>query len=710
MATAAEKSEDSEKTVEGDKPEDVVSRWLREIKASDEHEREWRERAQKIVNLYKDERKKGVEASESTERRFNILFANTEVLKGALYQKAPIPDIRRRWADKDPVGRLAALILNRAVMVTIEQNDLDSLLRQCVEDMVLPGRGNARVMYKPTIEKYDERVSQEAPVDGAMLPEGVLNDEQGFYRMEPVEEVTYECVEIDYIEWDMLRFSPAKRWKKLRWEAFGELLTRDDLVREFGDQVGNAVNLKWSPKGIDDTKEENRVFKRALVWTIFNKTQKKVIVVSDGYKDAPLKTIEDPLKLIEFFPTPRPLYSICTNDSMVPTPEYAVYQDHALDLDALEERISVLQEALRRRGVYDADFEELATLAKTGDNKFVPIKDYKRFIEKGGLEMALQEQDLTNLASVLKELMLMAEQKKQMIYEIIGISDIMRGSVDPQEKLGQSQLKSQYGSIRSGPRQHEIQRFARDIIRLTAEIIAEHFNPLTLQQMSGIELCMDDAELQQLAVTEPQNPKIKRPTWEAVMKLLRSDKLRGFKIGIETDSTLKPQADQEQKNRVELIGQVTGYLEKALPAVAQGMMPKKVASELLMFGVRAFPAGAQLEEMLDEWAAGGVDQLMEGQQQGAPGQQEANPQAAVEAAQAEEMKKQAAHADQLRAVELQTKTAELVKARASAYAEITKAEALVPGTQLDQLMQEANLKRAEAQASAAKLPPTGMVQ
>ena len=668
----------SERAVQGPGPKDTVERWLRELDAADRHEREWRERAEKIVNLYKDERKKG-EAVDSTARRFNILYANTEVLKGALYQRCPVPDIRRRWLDKDPVGRLAALILTRAVASTMDHADFDGVMRACVQDMVLPGRGMARVSYKPTLSQFEQRVPVDAPGEGAVLPEDVQQDGQGHFRMEQVEEVTFECVEIDYVEWPMVRFSPAKRWKRLRWIAFGELLTRDDLVAQFGE-VGKQVSLKWMPKGMEDN-DENAIFKRALVWTVWNKTQKKVIVVTDGYKEGPLKEADDPLNLEQFFPTAAPLYSIFTNDSMVPTPEYAVYQDHALDLDALEERISVLQEALRRRGVYDASVPELETLAKTGDNKFVPIKDWRKFSEKGGLASAMEEQDLSNLATVLAELMKMAEQKKQQIYEIIGVSDIMRGATKATETLGAQELKANFGSMRTQTRQAEVQRFARDLIRIVAEIIAEHFSPKTLEEMSNIKLAMDAAELQQLQATAPDDPRCRRPTWEDVLRVLRSDKLRSFRVDIETDSTIKPQADQEQKNRIELVTSVTGYLEKAMPAVAQGLIPKKVASEILMFGVRAFPAGSQMEEILDEWAAGGVDEMLQG-----PQKEQQQPTPEQMAAAAEEKRK-----GELHAIEKETKTAEMVRAKAQAYAELAKAEGMQPGIQLDLLTRQAKL-------------------
>lgn len=568
----------------GDKPEDIVKRWLREIELAGEHEKKWRERSQKIIDLYRDEKER---AENTPSYRFNILYANTEVLKGALYSQVPSPDCRRRFLDKDPVGRIGAQVLQRALSYSIDAYDFDEMMRGCVEDMVLPGRGVARIKYVPTMSNG---------------------------------EVVYEEVQCEYVEWDMYRYSPAKRWSKVRWVAFGELLTRDDLVKQFPD-VGQQVKLNWMPKGMAES-DENQLFKRALVWKVWNKSDRKVYIVCKGYEAKCLDIKPDPLQLEGFFPCPRPIYDISNTLTLIPVPEYSIYQDQAIQLEELSERVAVLTNALRRRGVYDASQPKLAELAEVGDNKFVPIENYREFAEKGGLEAAFQELDIAGLAKVLLELTEQVERKKAAIYELIGLSDIMRGTSKANETLGAQQLKSQYGEIRIGPRQGEVQRFARDLMRMKGEIIAEHFSPKTLAMMTGFDLFHTEAEKMQILqmmqpppqiqgappAPPPQLPpgldpeKLKKPSWEQIMGMLKSDKLRGFRIDIETDSTVKPQADEEQKNRIDLLTACSSFLEKAIPAVQGGMMPQKVATELLMFGVRAFKTGPQLEETLDQWA------------------------------------------------------------------------------------------------------------
>lgn len=513
----------------------IALRWIKELELAHNHEQKWRGKAEKVLKRYRDDR-----GDNDDSTRFNLLFSNTEVLKSVIYSRPPVPDVRRRHLDADPIGKLAAQVLTRSLAHAIDAYGLDDVLRDVRDDTLLPGRGVARVKYVPTF------------------------DESG--------QVTHEETSCEYVDWELFRMSPAKRWDKVRWVAFGELLTRADLKRQF-PKVAAKVKLDWKPDGGEET--ENEFFKRALVWTVWNKIDRKVYVICKGYELGPIETMDDPLRLEGFFPCPRPIYSIKNNHTMVPVPEYLQYQDQADELDAISERITVLVDALRRRGFYDSTATELSKLADADDNTFVPIENLAGLMEKGGLDKIYFELPIEGIAKVLLQLYGQRDQIKQAIYEITGVNDVMRGSSNPNETLGAQQLKNQYGNTRITPRQYEMQRFARDLIRMMGEIISEHFSPQTIIAMTGMKIP------------------------EEVFAMLKNDKLRSFRVDIETDSTIQPDADTEQKNRIELLTAITAFFEKVGPAVQAGTMPIDVAKELLMFGVRAFKVGPQLEETLE---------------------------------------------------------------------------------------------------------------
>jgi hypothetical protein len=117
------------------------------------------------------------------------------------------------------------------------------------------------------------------------------------------------------------------------------------------------------------------------------------------------------------------------------------------------------------------------------------------------------------------------------------------GASDPNETLGAQQLKAQFGSTRMKRRQRAVQKWIRDLYKLKAEIIAEHFEPQVLQEMTG----------------EQMTPE--------VMQLLRSDKLRSYRIDIETDSTIFEDAEAEKKARTEMVAGISKFMEKWGPIV-----------------------------------------------------------------------------------------------------------------------------------------------
>ena len=85
----------------------------------------------------------------------------------------------------------------------------------------------------------------------------------------------------------------------------------------------------------------------AEVWEIWCKNTKTVIWWCAAYTEGLLKEVPDPLKLTGFYPCPRPLYGTMTTDSLIPVPDYTLYQDQAKQIDRLTRRISVLSKAVQ---------------------------------------------------------------------------------------------------------------------------------------------------------------------------------------------------------------------------------------------------------------------------------------------------------------------------------------------------------------------------
>ena len=620
----------------------AVDKWLKEIDLAGHHEKSWRERAEKIVKRYRDEDRP--DDDDGKKSRFSILYANTEVLKGIMYQRTPVPDVRRRFLDKNPIARQSAQVLQRALSYTVDSQDFDAVMEGIVPDLLLPGLGVAAVKYVPTFGKQPMTSPDGQPV---------LGDDG-----KPVMPKVFEEVKADYFEWDMFRMKPAKRWTKVSWVAFGELYTRDDLITAFGEEKGKACTLDWKPKAEE---EKDEALKRALVWALWDKKAKKVRFLSKGFTSAPLLEVDDPLHLEGFFPCPKPAYSIYSTTSLIPVPEFIQYQDQALELDAITERIDSLVDQLRFRGVQDASKDELSKLADAKDGEFIPIENLAALMEAGGLDKLMMTAPLSTLAQVLLGLYDQRDRVLQIIYQITGLSDIVRGASVASETATAQEMKGRYANVRIGPRQRCIAKFARDMFRLMAEIIAEKFEPETLKLMTGPDLWT-------VEMPNPQTgQKQKVDATQQIMEMLRNDKLRGFNVDVETDSTIQPDASEEQKNRIEFLTAVSGFVTGIGPAVQSGAMPKDVALEFLSFGARGFKMSPQLEDAIDRIGQPEKEDPQKAQQQH---MQQAAMQADMTVKQAEAQRAQA------EALEAQAKAKEAdAKAReANARATIMEAQ------------------------------------
>jgi hypothetical protein len=296
---------------------------------------------------------------------------------------------------------------------------------------------------------------------------------------------------------------------------------------------------------------------------------------------------DDPLQLENFWPCPKPMFSTLTTDSLIPVPDFVLYQDQARQLDTLADRIDGFIHALKVRGVYDAAEPSLARLFTEGENNaLLPVKNYGAFSEKGGLQGAINLVDIRPIAEGLQMAYQAMDQVKGQIYEIMGIADIQRGQTDPNETLGAQIIKSNNASGRLKTMQHEVVNFATALLQIKAQIICQHFTDDTIVKISGaMQLSPQDQAL------IPQ-----------ALALLKDEPAKNFRIEVTSDSMIYQDEQQEKQDRVEFLTAVSGFIQTALP-VAQGVPElTPLLMEMLKFGVTAFKAGKGLEGMIDETA------------------------------------------------------------------------------------------------------------
>jgi hypothetical protein len=620
--------------------------WLDSIALARKNEADWRKAATEARERYRGDSKN------NQGKRFNILYANTQITLPAIYNSTPIPDVRRRFGDADPAGKVAAQVLERSLSYSFDAYDFGGNMRAVVFDSVLAGRGVLRVRYEPSFEETEEEQREEA-------------EEYAEEAAQPAApRLVFQKVCVEHVNWQDFIIGPGRKWEEVPWIGFEHRLTRDELEDRFGD-IGATMPLDIVT---DDARARNSdprdvpdVFKRGTVYEVWDKEEREVLFVAPSLPSKILKRVDDPLGLQDFWPMPRPIYDVVDSGSLVPIVPYSLYKDQAEELDRVTRRIDLLVEQCRYRGLRAADISEFESLARAKDGEFIAVENAMQFAERG-LDKAIWHAPLETLVSVIVQLMQHREALKATIYEITGLSDIVRGASVASETATAQQIKAQFGSIRIQDRQAEVQRMARDAVRLMAELIGEKFEPETLGLMTGVDLPQAQQKMmaQQAAMMaqqagQPVPPEIEQvltvPSWDDVMQVLRSDAMRGYRVDIETDSTVQADVARLKTNAAEFVQGFGGFIQAVGPAVQAGAMPMDVVADLLTAFARNFKLGRQAEDALERLSkmrgatAPGADQAA--QQQAAEAQaKQAEAQAKAQAeAQKQAMEAQKAERD-----------------------------------------------------------------
>jgi hypothetical protein len=105
----------------------------------------------------------------------------------------------------------------------------------------------------------------------------------------------------------------------------------------------------------------------------------------------------------------------------------------------------------------------------------------------------------------------------------------------------------------------------------------------------------------------PERPPSARDVFDQAVELLRSDRLRGYKIEVETDQMVLEDQSKDREDRVALVTAVGGFMQQAMPAIQMYPQSAGVLIELLQFALRGWKTGRTLEAKFEE--AG--DELME---------------------------------------------------------------------------------------------------
>lgn len=568
-------------------------RWQQEVTAAEKEMRKFQRNSRKIVKQFRAQEAESALADESNVRKFNLFAANVNILQTSLINQAPEPTVDREFKDpQDDLARVACEIMERALCAHNSRNfHTFDMMKQVVQDMLVPGVGISWHTYHADIEKRTTEAND--PTAGLNL-EG--EEETGPEKKTPAEALEYDEVvgeEIldEYVYWEDVLWSPARCYDELRWIARKTYLTRDQGVKRFGNKF-KKVNLDYKPKKNENSVEpDNMIFQQAIVYEIWDKPSEKVIWFSKGM-DELLDEKDDFLELDDFFPCPRPLVSTVSNGQYIPIPDYHYAKDQYRELNDINTRISLLVKACRLAGVYDKAADTLQSLlSNAAENQLVPVDQWAAFAEKGGLKGVIDWLPLDMVVAVIEQLTKNREDVKNQIYEVTGMSDIIRGASKASETLGAQKIKTAYASMRIQDRQKNVAQYGSSVFDLQAQLMRKHMDIQEIQKLAQVDFMNEDPQVVQ----------------QALLLIKHPDFVLRCKVEADTLSDIDFQA--EKQDRMEYMGTITNYLKEVLPTMQQDPIMGPFLMQLLQFSLAGFKVGKKFEGQLDRAMASLMQKL-----------------------------------------------------------------------------------------------------
>lgn len=529
--------------------EKQVKKWLNRIDAAEKTYKDYHDLIDDTRKAYKNDKN-------STQ---NIFWSSIETLKPFLYFKQPKPYIERREKTTDIIQNQACTILEKALEWDLARFDFDSVIKYARNDFLISGSGILIEKYRPTIEKIKVQNIEEK---GGEV--GIVSVEQ--------EIKTDEFVETVYIDPKNFIADSQKVgvWEECTWIARKIEMTKREVLKQFGEEFKDEI------KDYSSANDEEELKKNTAVYEIWYKKSKTTYYLCKDVKSRFLKISEDTLKIVGFFPVPKPIFATTANDSLIPVPDYKEIKPLLDELDGVTERMRLIQQALKISGAYDNSFPELVNILNK-DTSLVSLKDFERLKTNGGIKGIIDFMPIDQYITALQALSERRNDIIQAIYTQTGVSDIMRGNSDPNETATAVTKKTNFGTLRNQDRQNDMQRFLCDLLKIKAEIMCEMFADETLAQFATIN---------------------DKDVIAGAINLLRQDKMRNMLLGVETDTTFNQAENIEQT--LSTIKNINDMITQAFQIVSAQPALLPLYRKMIETAVVALPNARQYEPIIED--------------------------------------------------------------------------------------------------------------
>jgi len=250
-------------------------------------------------------------------------------------------------------------------------------------------------------------------------------------------------------------------------------------------------------------------------------------------------------------------------------------------VDVLETRIDWLVKACKLVGVYDSSSIGILRMFTEGnETEMIPVDNWAMFAEKGGIKGQIDWLPIEQVANTISVLVQQRDQKIQLLYQVTGMSDIMRGQSEKGATATEQSIKAKFASVRTQALQDEFAEFATDLQALKAHVIVTQYDDQKILDASNI-MYTDDAQYAQAAI-----------------QLLRSQ-FAQYRVVVRPEALAMTDYGQMQQERTSALQSVSQFLTAVQPIIQQAPAMGPYLMEMMKWSFASFKGAATIEATLD---------------------------------------------------------------------------------------------------------------
>lgn len=570
--------------------------WMDQINKSKKFKEKSVTHGRKVYSLYEDNR----DANAVWIKKANFFYANVNILKESLFNSLPKADVSRMQkgnflADD---ARVAAIIVERGLNYEMKcAPNFEEAIKSAILDRLVPGMGQVWIKFDIDQEEQTLEVEGGEPTTSKVPVQGT------------------ERISVEHVHWEDFFYQPCRLWSKCGWVGRKLYFTKEELIERWGEDAVSKVGdcTKKSDTDLDPAEIDEGKY---VVYEIWDKKSKQVIFTGAG--EEVLEKQDDPYQLKDFYPCPEPLMANLTTNKFLPITDYHIAEDQYSVLNQLYARINLIIKAVKVAGMYNSESMDIQRMLTSEENVLIPVDSWAMMAENGGVSANIEWYPVEKIVTVLQTLQAQFEAAKAMLYEITGMSDIIRGATNQYETKGAQEIKAQFASVRMNGYQRNVAIFVRDVMRIMSELMCQLYSIEKLKKIVG-ELAPPDMEHA-----------------EAAVGILRDDVLSMYNVDIQANSLTQADWALEKGQRMEVVQTLGSMLQATVGMAAQAPQIVPLAVQMIKFAIAGFKGASEFEGYVDQI----LDDMLQEQQKAKTDPQPPKPSPEEQKAQGEMQKMQ----------------------------------------------------------------------